>query len=133
MGKLGKGKSLLAANVDSKVHAYVTLRAKHNEWSGTKMTGMILKWWLAQGAPTVVEGELGALKYPWDPNFKWEKLLETEAVSAKGEHAAASGVTNDLHLFSEYRFFHSPGPSRPDNPNNHNGATASQAPVAPTI
>jgi hypothetical protein len=53
----GKGKKNLTANVDERVRAYVILRGAAGEYTASKMGGMIIRWWLAQGAPPVIEGE----------------------------------------------------------------------------
>lgn len=75
MGSLGKGKKMMSASVDGRWHAYLTLRAKANELTPSKMASLVLRRWLDDSAPAVFDGERGAVVLPWDPDIKWESLV----------------------------------------------------------
>lgn len=84
MAGLGKGKANVTANVTERFRAYLLLRARANgEMSVGKLAGLVFKWWLAQGAPAVIDGEPGAAKLPWDENIMWETLVERDELPKK--------------------------------------------------
>jgi hypothetical protein len=81
----GKGKTQLGVTLDARRAAYVILRAKAGEYSASKMTGMIVRWWMDKGAPAVIEGEAGASKLAWEANVKWETLLDMDELPPKAD------------------------------------------------
>ena len=53
VGRLGKNRRQLNANVSSGIYDLVSLRAQSIDKSRSEYTGLILKWWEAQGSPPV--------------------------------------------------------------------------------
>lgn len=79
----GKGKTQLGVTLDARRAAYVMVRGRAGEYAASKMVGMIVRWWLEQGAPAVIDGEPGAARYPWEPNVRWEALIDKDELPPK--------------------------------------------------
>lgn len=84
MGAIGRGKKLLAANVEIRTFAYVAHRAKKADCSPTRFAGYLVQHWLESGAPVLRKSDVGADEIPWDASFPWEDF-EPGTIPAQAE------------------------------------------------
>jgi hypothetical protein len=65
--KQGKGKVNISVHARAEVAGYIDARADRLDWTRSKFTGIIVQWWLAQGAPPIHQAELLHPEIPVTP------------------------------------------------------------------
>jgi hypothetical protein len=72
----GEGKDNLTAHTTQRIKGYVYRRSLRLDLTMSKFTGLLIQWWLDQGAPPVSEADRDRRQFmPWDPNFAYAQLL----------------------------------------------------------